>query len=70
MRLVASELTDDLAMFFTCGLFGWTGTPAALQVVTRAIVWELGQVLRGRIKMYTDDLIGICLRSDLQSEME
>ena len=30
-------LTDNVVYFQTAGIFGWAGTPAALQVVTRAI---------------------------------
>ena len=30
-------LTGDLVYFQLAGIFGWSGTPAAFQVVTRAI---------------------------------
>jgi hypothetical protein len=35
------QLTDDLVYFQLAGIFGWGSTPAAFQVVTRAITWEL-----------------------------
>ena len=34
-------LTDDLVYLQTTGIFGWSGTPACFQVVTRAISYEL-----------------------------
>jgi hypothetical protein len=41
------ELTGDLVMFILCGIFNWTGTPAAFQVITRTTVWELRQRIHG-----------------------
>jgi hypothetical protein len=69
VRYVASELSGDKVMFFLCGIFGWTGTPAAFQVVTRAISWELEQVLVGLMLMYVDDMVGVCLRKDVEGEL-
>jgi hypothetical protein len=34
-------LTGDLVYLQIAGIFGWAGAPAAFQVVTRAISWEL-----------------------------
>ena len=34
-------LTGDIVYLQIAGIFGWAGTPAAFQVVTRAISWEL-----------------------------
>jgi hypothetical protein len=70
VRLMSSEMTGDLIIFFICGIFGWIGTPAAFQVVTRTLLWELTQVLVGLALMYVDDIIGVCLRKDMESEME
>jgi hypothetical protein len=39
--LFATLLTDDLVYLQLVGVFGWDGTPAAFQAVTRAISWEL-----------------------------
>jgi hypothetical protein len=44
---LAMEMTDNMAIVFFSGIFGWTGTPAAFQVINRAIVWELLHVLQG-----------------------
>jgi hypothetical protein len=59
------ELSDGQFMFFLAGVFGLTGMPMAFQVVTRAILWEVRLLIRGRLIMYVDDGIGICHYSDL-----
>jgi hypothetical protein len=51
------------------GIFGWSGTPAAFQVVTRAIVCELKYALRGRVVMYVDDIMGVCFAEDLDADL-
>jgi hypothetical protein len=70
VRYMCLELTGDLVMFFLCGIFGWTGTPAAFQVITRAIVWELTRKTHGQAKMYVNDIIGVSLRKNVRSDME
>lgn len=61
--LMAFELTEERVMFFLCGIFGWTGTPACFDVVTRAMRFELARLVKGRVSMYVDDIIGVCLQS-------
>ena len=39
-------LTGDLVYFQIAGIFGWAGTPAAFQVATMAISWELRHAYR------------------------
>ena len=70
--LLGTVLEGDLVVFFGCGIFGWTAMPAAFQVVNRGIRWELQRpgVLRGRMDMYTDDMFGVCLRRDLEHDMD
>ena len=68
-QLFAVELLGGICLIFLCGMFGWSATPACFQVVTRAIVYELGQRLLGRVHMYVDDVIGICLECDRPSEI-
>jgi hypothetical protein len=67
--LFAMLLTDDVVYFQIAGIFGWSGTPAAFHVVTRAISWELRHTLAGRALMYVDDIVGICLDTDLASDL-
>ena len=67
--LLGVEMTDDLVMFFLCGIFGWTGTPACFQVVTRAIKHELARKLKGAALMYVDDIFGVCKQRDLDHDM-
>ena len=61
--LFATELTDDIVIIFLCGIFGWTGTPFAFDVVTRAIRHELRRDVKGCSDMYVDDVMGFCLRA-------
>ena len=61
VHLLTMEMTEGLAMVFLCGVFGWTGTPAAFQVITRALVWELRRVLSSSLVMYVDDIIAVSL---------
>ena len=67
--MFAQELTDGLIYFHLCGVFGWSCTPAAFQVVTRAIKWEMRHKLEGMSDMYVDDLVGVCLKSQLEGEL-
>jgi hypothetical protein len=48
-------LTGDLVYRQIAGIFGWAGTPAAFQVVTRVIC--------SSTLMYVDDIIGVCSRT-------
>jgi hypothetical protein len=67
--LFAMLLTEDIVYFQLAGIFGWSGTPAAFQVVTRAITWELKHALRSSTVMYVDDIIGVCFADDLESDL-
>jgi hypothetical protein len=69
VKLMGFELTKDRIMFMLCGIFGWGGTPAAFQVITRACVFELSRTILGRILMYVDDLLGVCLRKNLPTNL-
>ena len=62
-------LTDDLVYLQLAGIFGWSGTPAAFQVVTRAISWELRAKLRSRTLMYVDDIVGIGFAKDIPADL-
>ena len=74
VRLMANEMTDGLTIFHLCGQFGWTGTPSAFQVVTRALAWELANSpvygVSGRCLLYVDDIWGICLRENLDDDID
>ena len=67
--LFAMELTDELAYLQFVGSFGWSGTPAAFQVITRALQWEMKHALAGKALMYVDDLVGVCLRKDIAANL-
>jgi hypothetical protein len=62
-------LTDDLVYLQIAGIFGWAGTPAAFQVVTRAISWEMKHALRSSTLMYVDDIIGVCFTHEVDEDL-
>ena len=66
--LFTMNLTGGLVIIVLCGLFGWTGTPFAFQVVTRAIVFELLRATVGDLRMYVDDMMGVCFLGDRAAE--
>ena len=66
---VSAELTEDRVILFLSGIFGWTGTPACFQVVTRALVWEFRQVVSGSCVMYVDDACGVSLKKDVAADV-
>ena len=68
--LFAMELSDDLIYFQFVGIFGWSCTPAAFQVVTRAISFELRHRLKSRTLMYVDDIIGIGMAGDIEEDIK
>ena len=65
---VCSGAGGGITIIFLCGLFGWSSTPAAFQVTTRAIVFELGQILLGVSLMYVDDIVGLSKRKELKHD--
>ena len=70
VRKLAMEMSDDQVMIFLCGVFGWTGTPAAFQVLNRTILWEINRVILGVALMYTDDIIGATLEKYLKDDLQ
>jgi hypothetical protein len=67
--LLGMLLTGDIVYLQIAGIFGWAGTPAAFQVVTRAISWELKHSLRSSTLMYVDDIIGVCFVEDVAQDL-
>ena len=68
--LFGMELTGDLIYLQICGIFRWSSTPAAFQVVTRALKWEFKSLLESYTEMYVDDVIGVCLAEDVTSDIK
>jgi hypothetical protein len=54
----AFELTDDITLIHTAGMFGWTGTPFAFSVFSRLLEGCIQHDISGGIKIYVDDLCG------------
>jgi hypothetical protein len=67
--LFAMLLTGDRVYLQIAGIFGRSGTPAAFQVVTRAISWELKHALKSRTLMYVDDVVGVCFAEDVEEDL-
>lgn len=65
---LAMEMTEDRVIIFICGIFGWTGTPAAFQVINRALVYEIKHAIKGDIIMYSDDILIVTSRKHLTSD--
>ena len=64
-KLMACQLQNGLSMIFHTGHFGWSGTPFAFGVVTRAIRHELKNRLKGGSDIYVDDYFWVCLQEFL-----
>ena len=58
VKKMAFELTDDLTLLHTAGMFGWTGTPFAFSIFSRLLEGCIGHDIRGGLKVYVDDLCG------------
>jgi hypothetical protein len=67
--LIGIPLSDAVVMFIICGIFGWSCTPFAFQVVTRAIVFEVNHLITGEAEMYVDDLIGVTVQWALLADL-
>jgi hypothetical protein len=69
--LMASETSDGYVVIYLVGTFGWTGTPVAFEVITRAIRFELNRPeFPGRAKMYVDDAVAVTLHRNLALAQE
>ena len=68
VRYLACELTDDLVLVYYCGCFGWTGTPFAFQVITRVLTRLINAHIKGKAKMYVDDVMGCTLLRYLDND--
>jgi hypothetical protein len=68
-RLFAMELVGGLCVIFLVGTFGYTGTPAAFEVVTRALRFELSYRLLGvLLGVYVDDAMAAAWREDMAAD--
>jgi hypothetical protein len=61
--------TGDRVYLQIAGIFGWSGTPAAFQVVTRAVLWEMKHALKSSVLMYVDDILGVGFVKDIQRNL-
>jgi hypothetical protein len=69
--LLAFELTDGMTAVHTTGMFGWTGTSYAFQVITRVMVDLLCRKhLEGLMTMYVDDRLGVTHKDHVEKNMD
>ena len=69
VSLLSFELLGGLTVMFHTGMFGYTGMPGCLDVVSRLIARNLQLLISGKIKVYVDDIIGVGLESDLNCNL-
>jgi hypothetical protein len=69
VRLMAYELTGDLTLFYTRGMFGWQGSPFMFGVITRVLERVVNRRIDGRMLMYVDDMMGVSRRSVVESDI-
>lgn len=64
----AFKIDDELALLQYTGMFGWTGSPYAFGVFTRALQRQAQTRIQGRVVAYVDDFIGISDLSHASSD--
>ena len=68
VRYFAMQLVGGICVLFLVGTFGYTGTPFAFEVCTRAFRWEFKRRLKSCNDMYCDDVMAGGLREDLPGD--
>jgi len=57
-------------MVYHTGMFGWTGTPFAFQVVTRVLSRMINKAISGDMLMYVDDMIGVAVNEEVKCDQD
>jgi len=71
VKLLAFELTEGITAIHITGMFGWTGTPYAFQVITRVLATLVGLVILGICLWYVDDGMGVSKKGkDRENDMK
>ena len=70
VKRLAFALTNGLTMLYHTGMFGWTGMPAAFDVVSRVLKRAINKVIYGVCKIYVDDLMGVSIKRDLEHDLQ
>ena len=73
-QLIATELEGGVALFFLCGIFGWTATPItatpiAFAVVSRAILHEMEERTGAACDMFVDEALAASLIEEAASDI-
>jgi len=69
VRLLGFVLDSGDVFIYLAGIFGWTGMPAAFQVVTRVLRICLSIVVSGGLLMYVDDVIACSSIGDWEEDV-
>jgi len=67
--VMSHDLMCGLTLINIVGNFGWCGLPYAFFVVTRSLLRAVRARVTGVVDMFVDDLMGCCLRIDLQNNL-
>ena len=68
VKLFAMELIGGICVLYFVATFGYTGTPFAFEVCTRAFRWEFKKLLKSFNDMYVDDVMAGGFREDLPGD--
>lgn len=58
-KVFVFEMMGGFALMFLAGMFGWTSTPFAFQVVSRLLLGATTLQLAGMLNLYVDDYLGV-----------
>lgn len=58
-KVFCFELLGNKALMFIAGMFGWTSTPFAFQVITRLLLAATSVLILGLLYIYVDDYMGV-----------
>ena len=61
-HLLCFPVEQDLAMVYTAGMFGWTGSPYAFGPFSRAFKRQCNKRISGCVEVYVDDFMGVSTR--------
>lgn len=58
-KVFVFEMIGGFALMFLAGMFGWTSTPFAFQVITRLLLGATSLQIAGMLNLYVDDYLGV-----------
>lgn len=67
--LLTVELTEGVSLLYFTGVFGWTGSGFAFDVLSRSIKRYAQLRITGKMTAYVDDFVGVSLNSDATNDI-